>query len=106
MSDFDPSKFEDKYIHYLPRLQRAYRDAFETMNDRRDSQIVHAIDQQVLNESEPFFEGADSDPTFRIELPPEPYDRLSGVVVGQDRFEQILDEYVSELQASLEREFL
>lgn len=106
MTDFEPSKFEDKYVYYLPRLQRAYRDAFETMNDRRDSQIVHAIDQQVLNESEPFFEGADSEPIFRIELPPEPYERLSGVVVDRERFEQILDEYVTELQASLEREFL
>lgn len=106
MAEFDPSKFEDKYVHYLPRLQRAYRDAFETMNERRDSQVVHAIDQQVLNESEPFFEGADSEPTFRIELPPDPYERLNNVVVDRDRFEQILDEYVAELGTSLEREFL
>lgn len=106
MTAFDPDKFEDKYVHYLRELQQAYRDAFETMNERRDSQLVHAIDQQVLNESEPFFEGEDADPAFRIELPENPYDRLSGVIVDRDRFEDILDEYVTELQRSLEAEFL
>jgi len=66
MADFDPEKFEDKYANYFPELQQAYKNAFNRMNDRYDSQLVHAIDQQVLNESEPFYEG---DGEFRIELP-------------------------------------
>ncbi len=33
MTDFDPEKFEDKYANYFPELQRAYKNAFETMND-------------------------------------------------------------------------
>ena len=105
MTEFDPEKFEEKFVHYFPELQRAYKRAFERMNDRRDSQLVHAIDQQVLNESEPFYEGPGADPTFRIELPDEPYDRLRGVVVDRNRFERILEEYVSELERSLEEEF-
>ena len=106
MTDFDPEKFEDKYIHYLPRLQRAYKSAFQVMNDRRDSTIVHAIDQHVLNESEPFYEGKDANPSFRIELPEDPYDRLPGIPVGRERFQQILEEYIVTLQGSLEDEFL
>ena len=105
MGKFNEAKFENKYVHYLTELQRAYRKAFEVMNERRDSGLVHAIDQQVLNESEPFFEGTEADPVFRVELPPEPYDRLSGVVVAEEQFEAVLDEYVNELEAALEAEF-
>ena len=47
MVDFDPEKFEDKYEHYFAELQRAYKQAFEVMNDRYDSELIHAIDQQV-----------------------------------------------------------
>lgn len=98
MSEFDPAKFEDKYEHYFPQLQRAYKQAFETMNEAYDSELVHAIDQQVLAESEPFYEG---DGEFRIDLPAEPYDRLSGVVADEARFEELLDIYLDELEAEL-----
>lgn len=106
MTEFDPEKFEEKYIHYLPQLQRAYKAAFSVMNDRRDSTIVHAIDQHVLNESEPFYQGADANPSFRVELPENPYERLQGIPVERDRFETILEEYVDTLERSLEDEFL
>lgn len=56
MSEFDPGKFEDKYAHYFTELQRAYKNAFDTMNDAFESDLIHAIDQTILNESEPFFE--------------------------------------------------
>jgi hypothetical protein len=49
MANFDPEKFEDKYEHYFPELQRAYKQAFETMNDTYDSELIHAIDQAVLS---------------------------------------------------------
>ncbi len=106
MSGFDPEKFEDKYVHYLTELQRAYKNAFDEMNDRYDSTLVHAIDQEVLNESEPFYEPERDGSPFRIELPPEPFDRISGVPVRQEQFEDVLEVYVECLQKHLEREFL
>ncbi len=98
MTDFDPEKFEDKYEHYFPELQRAYRQAFETMNDAYDSELVHAIDQQVLAESEPFYEG---DGQFRIDLPPDPTGKLTGVVVDGEKAEAVLERYVEEIEAQL-----
>ncbi|THE63405.1 hypothetical protein D8Y22_18325 [Salinadaptatus halalkaliphilus] len=102
MADFDPEQFEDKYANYFPELQQAYKNAFNRMNDNYDSELVHAIDQQVLNESEPFYEG---DGEFRVELPDDPYDRLSGVLVEEDRFEEILEIHVGEIETELQRVF-
>ena len=102
MADFDPEKFEDKYANYFPELQQAYKNAFNRMNDRYDSELVHAIDQQVLNESEPFYEG---DGEFRVELPDDPYERLSGVLVEEERFEQVLERHVEEIETELRRVF-
>ena len=102
MTEFDPERFEDKYVHYFPELQRAYKRAFERMNEAYDSGLVHAIDQQVLNESEPFYEG---DGAFRIDLPDDPYDRLEGVVVTESQFEQVLSLYVAELERTIGAEF-
>ncbi|GAB3666829.1 DUF5783 family protein [Halopiger thermotolerans] len=102
MADFDPEKFEDKYANYFPELQQAYKNAFNRMNDRYDSELVHAIDQQVLNESEPFYEG---DGEFRVELPDDPYDRISGVLVEEERFEEVLENHVEEIETELRRVF-
>ncbi|ELZ03225.1 hypothetical protein C482_03789 [Natrialba chahannaoensis JCM 10990] len=106
-TEFDPEAFEDKYANYFPELQQAYKNAFNRMNDQYDSELVHAIDQQVLNESEPFYVGDDDDTDgeFRIELPENPYDRLSGVVADQERFEEVLEIHVGEIETELERVF-
>ena len=101
MTDFDPEKFEDKYANYFTELQRAYKNAFETMNDRFDSELVHAIDQQVLDESEPFYE----DGGFRVELPEEPIDRVTAVVVDDEKLETTLERYVAEIEAELRAVF-
>jgi len=101
MTEFDPVKFEDKYANYFPQLQRAYKNAFNTMNDTYDSTLIHAIDQQVLNESEPFY-NADRQ-GFDIELPDDPYDRLEGVVVDRERFEAVLEEYTDEIEPNSAR---
>jgi len=101
MAEFDPEKFEDKYAHYFRELQRAYKNAFETMNDRYDSELIHAIDQQVLSESEPFYE----DGAFVVELPDEPRDRLTAVVVADEKFETVLSRYVEEIESELHRVF-
>jgi len=103
MADFDPEQFEDKYANYFPQLQRAYKNAFNTMNDAYDSTLIHAIDQQVLNESEPFY--APDREGFDIELPDDPYERLEGVVVDRERFEAILEEYTDEIETELRQLF-
>ncbi|MCU4743130.1 DUF5783 family protein [Halobacteria archaeon AArc-m2/3/4] len=102
MADFDPEKFEDKYANYFPELQQAYKNAFNRMNDRYDSQLIHGIDQQVLNESEPFYEG---DGEFRIDLPDDPYERLTGVLVEKEKFETVLETYLEEIESELQRVF-
>jgi hypothetical protein len=102
MTDFDPEQFEDKYANYFTELQNAYKQAFETMNDQFDSELIHAIDQQVLNESEPFYEG---DGEFRIELPAEPQERLSAVLVDDEKFEHVMERYLTELEGELQAVF-
>ena len=102
MTEFDPEKFEEKYVHYFTELQGAYKDTFEYMNERYDSDLVHAIDQQVLNESEPFYEG---DGEFKVELPEDPYGRIQGVLVDEEKFEATLSTYVDRLEGELRRTF-
>jgi len=102
MVEFDPEKFEDKYEHYFPQLQRAYKNAFNTMNDTYDSTLIHGIDQQVLNESEPMY---DPEGGFTISLPDDPYDRLTGVVVDRETFEETLDRYTDEIETELRQLF-
>jgi len=117
--EFDPERFEEeKYAEYFTDLQTAYKRAFETMNEQYDSGLVHAIDQRVLAESEPFYEpagetdgtgddGGEGEGQFRIDLPEDPHDRVreAGVVVEADRLEAVLDRYVEELAAELCRQF-
>ncbi|MES3517872.1 MAG: DUF5783 family protein [Natronomonas sp.] len=93
---------EKKYTEYFTQLQQAYKDAFNRINERYDSTLVHGIDQQVLNESEPFY---DDETGFYLELPEDPYDRLTGVVVEEERFETVLAAYVEEIEAELEETF-
>ena len=103
MADFDPERFEDKYANYFTELQQAYKNAFDTMNDRYDSELIHAIDQQILAESEPFYEG---DGEFRIELPEDPTDRLSAILTADDeKVETILDRYVAEIEDEIRAVF-
>jgi hypothetical protein len=97
MAAFDPEAFEDKYANYFPELQRAYKDAFERMSERHDSDLVHAVDQQVLNESEPFYE----DGAFRVELPDDPASRVTAVAVEEERLRAFLDEYTAAIEAEL-----
>ncbi|MFC7018136.1 DUF5783 family protein [Halomicroarcula sp. GCM10025743] len=101
MTDFDPEQFEDKYANYFPELQKAYKQAFETMNDAYDSELVHAIDQQILNESEPLYE----DGEFRLALPEDPLDRLTAVIVDDEKAEAVLERYAEEIEGELRSVF-
>jgi hypothetical protein len=99
MTEFDPEKFEDKYAHYFTELQRAYKNAFEVMNDAYDSELIHGIDQQILNESEPFYD--EDTGTFRVELPENPHERLTEIVVDDEKLATTLERYVSEIESQL-----
>jgi hypothetical protein len=102
MTEFDPDRFEaEKYADYFTELQQAYKRAFETMNETFDSDLIHAIDQQVLNESEPVYE----DGAFRIELPENPHERVTGVLVDEEKLDATLDRYREALRAELRRVF-
>ena len=118
MTDFDPDLFTDKYEHYFTELQQAYRQAFEAMSERHDSDLIHGIDQRILAESEPFYEGSaeqrsaddssgpgprEYDGEFRIALPDDATGRLPNV--DDDRLETVLDEYTDELAAQLRSVF-
>jgi hypothetical protein len=103
MAEFDPERFtEAKYVDYLTELQQSYKRAFDRMNDRYDSKLVHAIDQQVLNESEPFYEG---DGVFRLELPDEPHSRVTGVVVDEEKLTGVLEAYAETVEREIARTF-
>ena len=102
MTEFDPERFEEKYVHYLEELDAAYRAAFETMNEAFDSDVVHAIDQQVLAESEPVYAGEGE---FAVELPEDPVGRIDGVLADEAKLRATLDRYVEELEGELRRVF-
>jgi hypothetical protein len=97
MTEFDPEAFEDKYANYFPELQRAYKNAFERMSETHDSDVIHAVDQQVLNESEPFYD----DGAFRVELPESPTDRVTAIAVDEGRLAEVLDDYVATIEDEL-----
>lgn len=110
MPEFDPERFEaEKYETYFTGLQQAYKRAFDTMNDAFDSTLVHAIDQAVLAESEPFYDPDANDGAgrFRIEVPDDALDRVrdAGVMVDAAKLEGVLDRYREELRVELRREF-
>ena len=100
MSSFDPDRFEDKYEHYFTELQEAYRRAFDEMSEEYDSDLIHAIDQRVLSESEPFYEG---DGAFRVDLPDDFQDRLSDR--DPDTVGDVVGAYRAELRTQLQQVF-
>lgn len=97
MTAFDAEKFEDKYKHYFTELQQAYRNAFEEMEQRYDSDIVHYIDQHLLAESEPFYEG---DGKFRIEVANTTMQQAE-----DENITEILEEYTEVLERQIAAEF-
>lgn len=94
-----PAEFEEeKFVSYFPKLQTAYKRAFNELNEEYDSTLVHAIDQQILNESEPHYEGNGE---FSIELPEDPLDRLTGVVVADEQATAVLEAHVDQIKREL-----
>ncbi|WP_123533105.1 DUF5783 family protein [Halosimplex salinum] len=102
MTAFDPEKFEDKYVHYMDELQTAYRNAYQHFHGRYDSTLLKAIDRQVLDGSEPFYEGNGQ---FRVELPENPRERAGPVPVDDETFDAVLREFVDRIELELRRLF-
>ena len=103
MTSFDPEKFEDKYEHYFTELQQAYKQAFDAMSDRHSSDLVHGVDQRVLAESEPFYEG---DGQFRVKLPDDAVERLTGEFpLSEAELQEVYDEYTDEIERQLRSVF-
>lgn len=100
MSSFDPERFEDKYEHYFTELQQVYRQAFDAMSDAYDSDLIHAIDQRILSESEPFYEG---DGEFRVDVPDDALERLPER--DPERIEPVVSDYRAELSRQLRQVF-
>jgi hypothetical protein len=110
MTEFDPERFEEeKYRDYFTQLQQAYKTSFERMGGEEgyDSTLVHAVDQFVLNESEPFWD-AEAE-RFHIEIPEEPTPETrvenAGVVVEGAKLEAMLADYRDVLAEELEYRF-
>ena len=75
---------EQKYVDLFPKLQQAYKNAFNRVNERYDSTLVHGIDQQVLDESEPFYDESEG---FYLELPEH---RLEALLLDDDAGEALV----------------
>jgi len=118
MTEFDPEKFEEKYVHYFDELQAAYSNAYQQLHGEYDSTVLKAIDRNVLAESEPFYVGTAGDSTddssgrdpgaaegpFRVELPDDVPERV-GRVADHDQFDVVLAELVERIERELERQF-
>jgi hypothetical protein len=102
---FDAQEFDEtKYTERFAQLQSAYKRAFSEVNETYDSELVHAIDQQVLNESEPFY---DPEKGFYVEVPDEPVARVAaaGVIADQERVQTVIDAYTDAIARALATEF-
>lgn len=92
MPAFDPDLFEEKYAHYFAELQEAYRNAFDRMQTEANSELVHAIDQLVLADSDPQYAG---DGTFVVEIPDDAVSRVKHGIEGStdDAVAETIDRY-------------
>jgi hypothetical protein len=102
MTEFDPEKFEDKYVHYFEELETAYSNAYQQLHGQADSEVLRAIDRQVLNESEPVYEG---DGQFRIILPDDMEERKQTIPGVEETFEAVLTEFVDRIEGELRQIF-
>ncbi|MFB6146318.1 MAG: DUF5783 family protein [Halobacteriaceae archaeon] len=95
---FTPEEFEAaKFTDLLADVETAYRRAFDRVNGRYDRELVHAVDQQILDESEPRYDGGGS---FSVDLPSDPLSRLRGVE-ADEQAREVLDAYVAEIERQL-----
>ncbi len=102
MTEFDPEKFEEKYVHYFDELETAYSNAYQRLHGRYDSELLRTVDRRILSESEPMYEG---DGVFSVALPADVDERLRSLPGDEERLETILEEFVDEIERELVRIF-
>jgi len=102
MTEFDPEKFDEKYVYYFDELETAYSNAYEQLHGQRDSEILRAIDREILSESEPIYEG---DGEFRIALPDDVGERVQSLSNDEERFTAVLEEFTDRIEQELRRLF-
>lgn len=98
MTEFDPEKFEEKYVHYFEELETAYSNAYQTLHGQYDSEVLRAIDRQVLSESEPVYEG---DGEFSVRLPEDVDERAASLPGDEATFETVLTEFTDNIEREL-----
>ncbi|MFU8867860.1 DUF5783 family protein [Natronococcus sp.] len=102
MTEFDPAKFEEKYVHYFEELETAYSNAYNQLHGRYDSEILRAIDRKVLSESEPVYMGEGE---FRIDLPEDRVEDVRATVGDPEQFDAVLEEFREQIANELVRIF-
>lgn len=80
----------------------AYSNAYQRLHGQADSEVLRAIDRQVLNESEPVYE---SDGRFRISLPDDIEERRQAVPSDEEVFDAVPMEFVERIEDELRRIF-
>jgi hypothetical protein len=102
MAEFDPEKFDEKYVHYFEELETAYSNAYQQLHGQYNSEILRAIDRHVLNESEPVYDGNGE---FRVLLPDDVEERTQSLPGDEETFNAILEEFTTRIERELRRIF-
>ncbi|MBV0903315.1 DUF5783 family protein [Haloarcula salina] len=102
MTEFDPEKFEEKYVHYFEELETAYSNAYQSLHGQCDSEILRGIDRQILSESEPMYEG---DGDFRVVLPEDTAERAAALPGDEETFNAVLERFTDTIEQELRRIF-
>ena len=102
MTEFDPEKFEEKYVYYFEELEQAYSNAYQQLHGRYDSEVLRAVDRKVLSESEPVYRG---DGEFDVELPDERVEEVRAAVGDDEQFDAVLEEFRDRIENELQRIF-
>jgi hypothetical protein len=102
MTEFDPEKFEEKYVHYFEELETAYSNAYQQLHEKVDSEVLRGIDRHVLNESEPVYEGNGN---FHVVLPDDVEERAESLPGDAETFNKVLDEFTTRIESELRRIF-
>ncbi len=102
MTEFEPEKFEEKYVHYFEELETAYSNAYQQLHGQANSEVLRAIDRQILSESEPVYEG---DGEFRVMLPDDTIEQAQPLPGDEETFNAVLDEFIDRIEGELRHIF-
>lgn len=102
MTEFDSEKFEEKYVYYFEELETAYSNAYQQLHGQVNSEVLRAIDRQVLSESEPVYEG---DGEFRVTIPDDAKENARPLPGDEESVDAILEEFVVRIEQELRQIF-